>query len=215
MKVELRISPNNWVSVKHKNRREFFTRPFDFKLNAGGKAACIVYSRRAAIRLASAYNEKITGEWIRKHFPYGEKLNDTTHVFGYEKMGASVVFMAALPLTVINDACDICESIGIKRIDILRIDLIERLLFAKNLNRVSERWVCFPLDGGIRVLSVSKGQPAGAFLLSGDPDFQKTELTGLSMPDEAVVFDGCDWLKTVLHEAHVRILEGGSVIDAV
>ncbi len=136
-------------------------------------------------------------------------------MFGYEKINQSAVFAAALPVTVVDRIREVCESVGIKNNNIRRIDLIERLLFKKYAGGESARWVCFPLDNGLRVLSISNGLPKDVFFISNDPGYRDAELAGLSLPDEAVVFDGCDWLKTVLHEAHVKVFNEGGIYEAV
>jgi hypothetical protein len=159
-----------------------------------------VHSRRAVIRIADAPRGKITGDWIRGHFPYAE--DSDLYVFSHELI-SGVVFMAALPLELVWEVISDCKRQGINPAAIKRIDIIERQIFQKYAGRTGLSWICVAMDEGVRILTLSDGSPSGAHFISLEPGFREDEIRRLNLPEEAVMLGSCDWLSAYLLEAGV------------
>lgn len=164
------------------------------------KRTTIINSKRTVIRIAPAPVGRIKPEWLYNHFPYGDKFNVNTHVFSYD-VYKSVVFMAALPLELARAAYAEDEKVKV-------IDVYERRLFKKYCKPGVNTWVCFPQDGGWRVLDIREGLPHGAYRISDHPDYREEELKRLGAPPRQInCLAACGWLRDYFSKRECHYVE--------
>lgn len=159
---------------------------------AGNSLVLVANTHKTVVRVAKLSNISKRGfsvlsqddEWslVKNHFPIGEKMNESTHVFDgcifANKNGQLRFFMTALPISVCNDFAKTGVELTGSIHRVARLDTAEHVLFRQfcEIPPYDEALFIFlPQDNGIRILYISENLPASTHYISNNPTHRRDE----------------------------------------
>lgn len=127
-----------------------------------------------------------TAPWhaIRASFPFGESLNENTHVFDGTNFanseGQECYLMAALPIPIAeNIAANAASLFGKHKLQCL--NTIEFMAFKHFCTSgANSLWVIFSQDDGVRILNIIDGLPHSTFNISNNKNHNIIELAAFT-----------------------------------
>ena len=170
-------------------------------------------------------------EWelFKSAFPFGERLNESSHIFDYTVVensgGEKRALLAAIPAEFSDSCVRLGKEITRSIHRIKSLDFVENLILKKfaALSQNGESFlIVLPQDNGFRLLSASRGLPVDVYFISNHPDFRAQEFLRFwrcsffleSVSATVVLFatrthgrDGHAWLGKVCEEIGAKIIQ--------
>lgn len=167
--------------------------------NTGGTGVLIANVRQVSIRVVDVLQKPVTDKWgkwqqrigkkdpitcwdlVKSAFPFGEKMNEETHVFDgciYEnKAGAMRFFMTAIPVCIAEEMAGAGVQLFGGACRLRYMDTAENILFRYYARQEADVfWIIFPQGEGLRVLLLTDGLPKAAWYVSCHQQFREDEM---------------------------------------
>jgi hypothetical protein len=154
----------------------------------GNFLVLVANTRKTAVRIAdippgvAAFSKEEQWKTVQEHFPIGEKMNESTHVFDgsvfTNSNGQSRLFMAALPVNICEKFAKTGEEITGSVYKIKRMDTAEHILFRKYTNAAKPDdsvFIFLPQENALRILHIAENLPNATFLISNNPTYREDE----------------------------------------